>query len=291
MFYIIWVFSLFFCLIFYGSFGKIIFDDGYAEGYKSVLSFRGKGEKFCREGDERMGEPEKKYNPTGSAQDPYDKNSYGMFQSMLYNLPYQRDQATKRNKIYLALIAILIVAMVFIAMTANFKTYVVRVDSTSGRIEAGQEVKATAYSPREAEIKYFLMDFIKNTRQIPLDPIMYRNNWATAQHYMTKEASAKMAILVQQENQAARVGTETVEIVIRTVQQQPGSTNLYQMRWDETTFKQMGSGIQQNTARYVGLFSFAVIPPTDEKELSINPLGLMITDLNIAKEADLGRSE
>ena len=183
-----------------------------------------------------MGEPERKYNMTGSAREPFDKNSYGPFQSMLYNLPYQRDQATRRNKIYLGLIALLIAAMIVVVMTANFKTYVVRVDNATGRIDGAQELKPMAYSPREAEIRYFLMEFLKNTRSIPLDPIMYRNNWATAQHYMTREAAGKMQSMVGKEGQAGKVGKNTVDIVITTLQPQPGSTNLYQIRWRETEY-------------------------------------------------------
>ena len=41
----------------------------------------------------------------------------------------------------------------------------------------------------------------------------------------------------------------------------------------------------------MAMVSFAVMPPTDEKELSVNPLGLMVTDINYAKESEYGRSE
>ena len=240
-----------------------------------------------------MGEPEKKYNPTGSAREPYDKNSYGTFQSVLYNLPFQRDQATKRNKIYLALIGLLILAMVFIAVTANFKTYVVRVDSTTGRIDAGQEIKAVAYSPRDAEIKYFLMEFLRKTRGIPLDPVMYRNNWATAQHYMTGEAARKMAILVERENQPSKLNHVTTELTFVTMQPQVGVKDAYQIRWQETEYPVSAGngGPGPKTETYVGIFSYGVFPPKEEKELAINPLGLMITDLTYAREAEFGRSE
>ena len=239
-----------------------------------------------------MAEPEKKYNPTGSSRDPFDKNSYGLFQSTLYNLPYQRDQATRRNKIYLALIGLLICAMVFIAVTANFKTYVVRVDSTTGKIDAGQELKAIPYSPREAEIRYFLVDLLNNTRGVPLDPVLFRSNWARSQHFLTKPAAEKIARLAEVEHLFQKVGHFTTEITVTTIQLQPGTPNTYQVRWTETNYPISSNAVGvPNKENYVALMSFQVVPPTNEKEMMINPLGLFVTDLTWAKESEFGRSE
>ena len=38
---------------------------------------------------------------------------------------------------------------------------------------------------------------------------------------------------------------------------------------------------------YMGLFTIKIVPPEDEKELAINPLGILIADLSYAVETEV----
>ena len=89
--------------------------------------------------------PERKYPPVGKGRDTFDKGRVpGRYQSMIEQTAFQRDKALKREKFYWVLIVALVIAMVYTALTANYRVYAVRVDNTSGRIEEAQELKANS---------------------------------------------------------------------------------------------------------------------------------------------------
>ena len=231
-----------------------------------------------------MSEPERKFRPVGNKMEKFDNKAIGKFQTDLYNLAYLRDQATKRNKIYLVIIIILIIALVYICMTAKFKTYVVRVNDTTGEVSSGVELKARDYSPRQAEINYFLREFIHNTRSVPNDLVVLRKNWARASHFMTQEAATKYNNLVLKEGRTlAKIQGKMIEPTISTLQLQPGMDRTYQIRWIEESFNGGGATTR---ASYSGLFTITVNPPKAESELQINPLGLKISDLVYQKESE-----
>ena len=228
-----------------------------------------------------LSEPERKYKPSGRALDVFDQKAVGKFQSDLYNLPYLRDQATKRNKIYLVIIIILILALVYVCMTAKFKTYVVRVNDTTGEVYAGQELKAKPYEPKQAEIEYFLRQFIRDTRTVPNDMVVLRKNWERASHYLTPAAAQKYNGLVEKEGRNINfLHGKMIEPTVNTLVLQPGYDRTYQIRWIEESFT---SDTEISTS-YSGLFTVVIEEPKDVAELAVNPLGLKISELTYQKE-------
>lgn len=225
-----------------------------------------------------------RFTPNGKIHDIFDQDAHGVYQSDLNNLAYDKHLAQRRNLIYLALVVLCVAACVYISTTANYKTYVVRVDNATGQVEAGNQLVATNYSPKEAEIKYFLSEFVRATRTLPLDPILYKQNWTKSQHYMTQAASQKYNRMISEENQLARLGRTTTQVKIRSLQKQPGSERTFQVRWSETEYN-IGGSLTGKEEYYVALFTVLINPPTREEELLINPLGLTIADLNYAREA------
>ena len=237
-------------------------------------------------------EPNHVNTPSGNPTDvfPRKKKPFDKYASDLRNFAYSRDQAIKRNKIYLGLIAICIVATVFTVCTMSYKTYVVRVDNATGAIETGGELKTTNYTPQEAEVKHFLSQFIMQTRTIPLDPVQFQSNWKTASQFMTDNALQKYTAMVNKEKPAAKLGKKTVQPVIKTIQLYPGSKNTYQIRWYEEEYS-LNGGSSGKPKNYVGLFQFALKPSGKEQELLINPLGFKIIDMNYSPERTTGNTE
>ena len=231
---------------------------------------------------------EKKYEPQGDPQEYFDRGAIGPYQSMIVNVRDQLDKSRQRNKIYLALLGLLIVAMVYVCMNANYKVYVVRVNEATGQIDPGVELKAREYEPRDAELKHFLIEFTKNIRTVPLDPVLLRNNWNTAQHFMTKEAAQKLNTLIQREGHIAKLGKATVQPDIKSVQLQPGTQRTFQVRWVEEDFNVAGNATGK-VSNYVALYTIVVQPPEKETELMVNPLGIKIADLSYAKENEVIR--
>ena len=230
-------------------------------------------------------EPQEKFFPTGKATSLFDRKAAGKFQSDLYNLAFDKDVAKKRNLLYLVLLVVCILSTVFVVTTASYRTYVVRVDNATGQIEAGGELKATNYEPREAEIKSFLVGFVRDTRTIPLDPVQYKKNWEHAQHFMRQAAAQKMNAVVGEDNPAAKLGRKPVQPEINSIQLQPGTNSTYQVRWVENEFS-IGGMSSGTKSSYVALLQIALEPPKKESELLINPLGLKIRDFTLTKESE-----
>ncbi|MFC2525285.1 MAG: VirB8/TrbF family protein [Selenomonas noxia] len=230
-------------------------------------------------------EQQGQFFPKGKATDVFDRDAARRFQTDLYNLALDKDVAKKRNLLYMVLLGLCVVAMVFVVTTASFKTYVVRVDNATGQVETGGELKATNYNPQEAEIRAFLVQFVRDTRTIPLDPVQYKTNWEHAQHFLTQEAAQKLNGILQSDNPAAKFGRVTTQPTIKSIQAQPGSPATYQVRWQEDEFALSGNatGVKTN---YTALLSVMLDPPRKEEELLINPLGLKIKDLTITREME-----
>ena len=228
-------------------------------------------------------EPQKTFFPDRESTELFDRKASGKFQNDLYNLALDKDVAKKRNLLYLGLIIVCVLSTIFIAATANYKTYVVRVDNATGQVETGGELKATNYKPQEAELKTFLAQFIMNTRTIPLDPVQYRVNWENSKHFLTQEAAQKLVAMTDKEKPVNKLGHLTVQPEIKSIQLQPGTQSTYQVRWIEEEYALSG-GKSGEKASYVALFTIKLDPPTKEQELLINPLGLKIKDLTMTRE-------
>lgn len=223
------------------------------------------------------------FKPTGKMETVFPKDSLHRFEADLLNLRYEKDMAQKRNVVFLFLVALCVGLMCYINFTANFKTYVVRIDNATGRVELGGQLVASNYEPRDAELKYFISDFIRKIRTVPLDPVLYKTNWKNAQYFLIPQAAQKLNNMIAKENQIAHLGSVTTQVTIRSLQKQPGLENTFQVRWAEENFETNGS-LDREINYYVGLFSIVIIPPEKEEELSVNPLGMRIGDLSYAKE-------
>ncbi|MBO5636255.1 MAG: type IV secretion system protein [Acidaminococcaceae bacterium] len=224
------------------------------------------------------------FKPKGDPTKIIKQGLKGPYQRSLENLTYKVEQL---HRIIIALILCLVIAIlavVFISLTANYRTYVVRVDSLTGQVDTAQELKATNYSPRDAEIKYFLTSLVVDTRTIGLDPVAYKRNWMKAQYFLTPAAAQKLNNMVAKENPISKIQKkETVHVQIKSINLQPGTQSTYQVRWSEDNFNQNGNLTKKED--FIGLYTIQVIPPKKEDELAVNPLGLRIIDLNYSREA------
>lgn len=233
-----------------------------------------------------MEEAQKKFFPKGEPTEPFDKDAKGTFQADLYNLALDKDVAKKRNVIYLVIILVCIVLTLVINMTSSFKTYVVRVNDATGQVEAGGELKATNYSPQEAELKHFLYQFILDTRTVPLDPVQFNLSHENAKYFLTPEAAKKMQEMTGKDSPVSKLGHMTVQPEIKSIQLQPGSKNTYQVRWVEDEFG-IGGNSAGKKSTYVALFAIQIgAKTTKEEDLLKNPLGFKIYDLSINKETE-----
>lgn len=213
-------------------------------------------------------------SPAEKASDTWDKRE-GAIVVQNYNL----------RRIIVGLVIIsgfLTVGLVIQSLKSTVIPYVVEVDTNTGMVKNAGPLKENNYTPQKAEIKYFLSKFVINTREIPLDPVVYKDHWDAAYAFLTKSAASKMNAEVKNEKIADKFGKKTVQVNITSVLPMEGS-NSYQIRWNEEEFS-IGSG-EKVVTPMAGIFTVANIPAKDEDTMDLNPLGIYISDFNWSKDA------
>lgn len=192
-------------------------------------------------------------------------------------------QAYNWRRIAIGLIVVVIVLSVGLVMQSlksQVIPYVVTVDKSTGNVEKAGAFINSDYTPQEAEIKYFLAEFIKNARSVGYDPVIWDNQQRLVKSYLTQTAA--MAYDARFRDLNKRVGKQTVSIKNLSVQKVPESDSTYLVRWVEEV-------VDINSSHYEdipmsGTFSYTMLP-VKEENIMTNPLGMYITGFDFAKDA------
>ena len=198
--------------------------------------------------------------------------------------------ANLRRTIFLLGIVCVVLAggLVAQSLKSSVTPYIVEVDTQNGRVRNAGVLREEGYTPQEAEIRYFLSQFLLHIREMPLDPVVYRSNLTNAYAYLTKDAAAKMSAELKNEKLAEKFGTKTVQVQIVSCLPMEGSSS-WQIRWNEEEFI-IGSGSKTVTPMS-GIFMVTNIPPKEEQILDVNPLGIYVSDFNWTKDATAGNKK
>jgi type IV secretion system protein VirB5 len=177
----------------------------------------------------------------------------------------------------MGLAALAVGGLIYESATRSIATYVVPIDKYGrpGRIElAGRR-----YVPSSAEIGYFLADWVTRTRSKSIDPIVIRDNWTEAYHFVVDGAIGQLNDYAKTHDPFANAGAQAISVEVVSVLQR--GPNSYQVQWRETTYDQ---GATTSTVNWTGLFTTKIQPPTNEAELRANPLGVYITAFQWSRE-------
>ncbi len=177
----------------------------------------------------------------------------------------------------MGLAALALGGFIYEASNTNIATYVVPIDKYArpGRIE----LAGRTYQPTTAEIGYFLADWVRRTRSKSIDPIVIRDNWTGAYHFVAGPAIGQLNTYAKANDPFANVGSQAINVEIVSVLARSPST--YQVQWRETQFNAGTSGVTEN---WTGLFTAKINPPKNEAELRANPLGIFITAFQWSRE-------
>lgn len=176
-----------------------------------------------------------------------------------------------------AISALSVGGLIYQGATKQVATYIVPIDNYArpGRIELAGRV----YVPSTAEIGYFLADWVTRTRSKSIDPIVIRDNWTTAYHFVVGPAIGQLNDYAKTHDPFANAGSQAVSIEVISVLARSPTT--YQVEWRETTYDQ---GATTSTATWTGLFTTKLQPPRTEAEVRNNPLGIYITTFQWSRE-------
>lgn len=134
----------------------------------------------------------------------------------------------------------------------------------------------SAYTPTDAQVSYFLGQFVRLVRAVPTDAVVLRENWLQAYAYLTPKSAQTLNDMARAEDPFAFVGQRARTIAVRSIVQR--SAGSWQVSWVEAT---SGDGAGAGERRlYTGLFTVTERKQTRSDALARNPLGLFITQFS-----------
>lgn len=223
----------------------------------------------------------KTFTEKGSPLDPYQAGRNEHFSYVERIL----DSANTFKKIAIGSTLVALVATIsagYLATRSEYIPFIIRADKVTGYTDAIGPVTNLEYKPTEAETKYFLSEFIKKVRTVPLDPVVYHKNWKDARLFLTDAAAKKLNTITESQGHFSKLGSSTVEPTILGITRLSNSDNTYQIRWQETDYSiNSGQGSQQN---FIGTFTIESGKLGSEADLYKNPLGIKVTDVSFSLE-------
>jgi type IV secretion system protein TrbF len=179
----------------------------------------------------------------------------------------------------LALAATLAGGLVFQSAKSTVTPYVVQVNG-DGVVQAVGPARQSNFRPGKPVIEYFIVQFITKVRSIPLDQVVAKNQWLSAYDFLRKGAANTLNEIAVREQPFAKIGQETVAVRVKSVVSL--SRDSVQVRWEETSFSK--EGVSTGVKGMTGIFNIEIAPPTDERKLRANPLGLFIRQFSWSRD-------
>ena len=146
------------------------------------------------------------YNPKS----PAEKNAKDIWDKREGSVIVQNHNLRRLNIGQLAVNLILVGAIAFLATKSSVQPFVVFANPENGEVwHVGTAQEAKNFEPSESIKKYFMANFIKKIREIPLDPVVRSQNLTTGFSFMTRSAATKLQSQLQNEKVQEMVGKKT----------------------------------------------------------------------------------
>ena len=168
-------------------------------------------------------------------------------------------------------------ALVLQSARGTVVPWVVQVDNLG---QAQTVAAATAdYRPSDPQIAFHLGRFIEQTRSIPADAIIVRQNWLRAYEFTTDRGAAALNDYARANDPFTRVGRQQIAVEVSSVIR--ASNDSFRVAWTERRYV---DDALASTERWSAILTIVVQTPTDADRLKKNPLGVYIHALNWSKE-------
>lgn len=168
--------------------------------------------------------------------------------------------------------------LVYEANRSHVEAYFVPVDRAGkpGTVQLAGDL----YRPTQAEISYFLGQWVNLMFSKPVDPVVLKQNIDRAFSYLAGHARVTMTEWGQHNDPSKDIGHQAITVNVEDVLQRSART--WQVNWSQQTYEDGGL---VSTTRFTGLFEITIRPPASQATLLINPLGLTITDLSWSRDS------
>lgn len=136
------------------------------------------------------------------------------------------------------------------------------------------------YNPDQAQVEYFLGQFVQLVRALPLDPVVAKQNWLKAYAFLSPRGTAVFNQLMRNDNPLQALGKQTVTVQISAMNAL--SNTSYDIDWSETVVGANGQTLSKTN--YAGVFTVSVTTPKTQAQILTNPLGIMIDNVHWSRQ-------
>ena len=168
-------------------------------------------------------------------------------------------------------------ALVWQSARGTVVPWVVQVDKLG---QAQTIAAATAdYRPTDPQIAFHLGRFIEQTRSIPADAIIVRQNWLRAYEFTTDRGAVALNDYARANDPFTKVGRMAVAVEISSAIR--ASNNSFRVAWTE---RQYENGQLSTTERWTAILTIVIQTPRDAERLRANPLGIYVNAISWSRE-------
>ena len=168
-------------------------------------------------------------------------------------------------------------ALVWQSARGTVVPWVVQVDNLG---QAQTVAAATAdYRPTDPQIAFHLGRFIEQTRSIPADAIIVRQNWLRAYEFTTDRGAAALNDYARANDPFTKVGRVAVAIEVSSVIR--ASNDSFRVAWTERHYE---NGQLSTTERWTAILTIVIQTPRDAERLRANPLGIYVNAISWSRE-------
>lgn len=168
-------------------------------------------------------------------------------------------------------------ALVWQSARGTVVPWVVQVDNLG---QAQTVAAATAdYRPTDPQIAFHLGRFIEQTRSIPADAIIVRQNWLRAYEFTTDRGAAALNDYARANDPFTRVGRQQIAVEVSSVIR--ASNDSFRVAWTERHYE---NGQLSTTERWTAILTLVIQTPRDAEHLRANPLGIYVNAISWSRE-------
>ena len=168
-------------------------------------------------------------------------------------------------------------ALVWQATRGTIVPWVVQVDKLG---EAQVVAPASAdYRPSDAQIAWYLAQFIEQVRSVGVDPIILRQNWLKAYDFVTDHGALALNDYARTNDPFGKLGKAQVAVDVSSVIR--ASPDSFRIAWVERRYE---NDALAATERWTAIVTVAIETPHDADRLRKNPLGVFVHAINWSKE-------
>ncbi|MCW5712557.1 MULTISPECIES: conjugal transfer protein TrbF [Hyphomicrobiales] len=168
-------------------------------------------------------------------------------------------------------------ALVYQSARGTVVPWVVQVDNLG---QAQAVAPATAdFRPTDPQVAWHLARFIEQTRSIPADPIIVRQNWLRAYEWTTDRGAAALNDYARANDPFTKVGKQQIAVEVSSVIR--ASPDSFRVAWTERHFE---NGQLSTTQRWTAILTIVIQPPRDAERIKVNPLGIYVNAINWSRE-------